>query len=390
MNILMLNRFDIYSLPGTVRMVELSQQFVKKGHQVTLCYYPNEERRILLPLLRDSDPVGVHTIKLNSNKKAFFDTLHCIRQFARSADIIHFQKCFPEIALVALWAAYLENKPLHYDWDDLETAIVPEWTKSQVIYHIVKKYEEWLPSMVDSMSYSTQYVRELAIERGVNPNRLMHAPVGADLERFHPAKTGESVRKHYKNSRLLVVYIGQLEGGSYADLFLQAAQQVIKKISNIQFLVVGGGHRLPALQEMACNLKLESIVSFTNYVPHDTVSDYIAAADVCVACFEDNPITRCKSPLKIAEYLAAGKPIVASAVGDVPLMVNGAGIMVPPGNPDKLAEGILTILRNPSNLEDMKKAARKQAETIYNWSVIADRFLEMYQSTISNFKQKQQ
>jgi len=50
----------------------------------------------------------------------------------------------------------------------------------------------------------------------------------------------------------------------------------------------------------------------------------------------------------------------------------------------------LTILRNPSNLEDMKKAARKQAETIYNWSVIADRFLEMYQSTISNFKQKQQ
>lgn len=384
MKVLMLNRFDIYSLPGTVRMVELSQQFVKKGHQVTLCYYPNEERRKLLPLLRDSDPIGVKTIKLSTNKKAFFQNLGNIRELARSADIIHFQKCFPETSLVALWTSYLEKKPLHYDWDDLETAIVPEWTQSQVIYHIVKKYEEWLPSMVDSVSYSTQYVSDLAIERGADPNYLIHAPVGADIDRFNPSKTGEEIKNKYKNP--LVVYIGQLEGGSYVDLFLQAARQVIRKNPNIQFLVVGGGHRLPTLQETAKTLKLESSVSFTNYVPHDIIPDYVAAADVCVACFEDNEITKCKSPLKIAEYLAAGKPIVASGVGDVPQMVDGAGIIVPPGNPSKLAEGILTILQNPSNLDEMKKAARRQAETLYNWSVIADRFLDIYQKTISCYQ----
>ncbi len=384
MNILMLNRFDIYSLPGTVRMVELSQQFVKKGHQVTLCYYPNEERRKLLPLLRDSDPIGVKTIKLSTNKKAFFKNSGTIRELARSVDIIHFQKCFPETALVALWTSYLEKKPLHYDWDDLEMAIVPEWTKSKVIYHIVKKYEEWLPSMVDSVSYSTRYVSEMAIERGSDPNYLIPAPVGADISRFNPLNSGERIKKQFANP--LVVYIGQLEGGSYVDLFLQAAQQVIKKNPNIKFLVVGGGHRLPALQDMARNLGLESCVTFTNYVPHDTIPEYVAAADVCVACFEDNEITRCKSPLKIAEYLAAGKPIVASGVGDVPRMVDGAGIVVPPGNPSKLAEGILTILQNPSNLEDMKKAARRQAETIYNWSVIADRFLDCYQKTISSYQ----
>ena len=388
MNILMLNRFDIYSLPGTVRMVELSQQFVKKGHQVTLCYFLDEVRRKKLPLLRDSDPPGVKVIPLRKDKSRFLYNLNLVRQLAKNSDIVHFQKCFPETALLALWSAYLENKPIPYDWDDNETAIVPEWTRSNIIYHTVKKWENVLPKMVDSISYSTQYVKELAIQRGANPARLMHAPVGADIDRFHPSKNGEKIRSQYSSQDLLILYVGQLEGGSYAELFLQAAVKVNQKNPNTKFILVGGGHRLSSLQRKATQMGLNQVLKFTNYIPHQEIPDYVAAADVCVACFEDNEITKCKSPLKIAEYLAAGKPIVASGVGDVPQMINGAGIIVPPGDSDKLAEGILQILSNPTNLDEMKHSARQQADKYYNWSVIADNFINTYQKTISSFNQK--
>lgn len=386
MNILLLNRFDIYSIPGTIRMVELSLQFVRKGHQVTLCYYPNEERRKYLPLLRHSDPEGVRVVRLPGSKTDFLRNLQTIRSLARDADIIHFQKCFPETALPALWAAYLEGKPLHYDWDDLEIAFVPQWTRSKGIYNLVAAYENRLPAMVDSLSYSTSHVKQLALQRGAREETMFWAPVGGDLEKFHPGRAGEALKKKLGEGYRYIVYIGQLEEGSYAELLIRAAEGVIAQYPDIRFLVAGGGHRLADLQALAKSLKLDEKVLFTNYVPHSDIPDYVGLAEICVACFEDNELTRCKSPLKIAEYLCAGKPIVASNVGDIPEMVKGAGAVVPPGDWQALSQALLELLAHPEKLDAMKKNARLQAEKYYNWSVLADRFLENYQKVISSCK----
>jgi glycosyltransferase involved in cell wall biosynthesis len=384
MKILLLNRFDIYTIPGTIRMVELSLQFVRKGHQVTLCYYPNEERRKYLPLIRQSDPEGVRVVKLPGSKTDFFKNLQTIRNLARESDIIHFQKCFPETALPALWAAYLEKKPIHYDWDDLEIAFVPQWTRSKGIYNLVGTYEKWLPAMVDSVSYSTSYVKQMAMERGGQEDRMFWAPVGGDLERFNPQRTGAALKEKLGNQYRYIVYIGQLEEGSYAELFIRAAGDVVNQYPDIKFIVAGGGHRLPDLQTLAQSLGLQDKVIFTNYVPHSDIPDYVGLAEICVACFEDNELTRCKSPLKIAEYLCAGKPIVASKVGDIPEMVKDAGVVVPPGDWQSLGKALLELLAQPDKLSAMKTAARRQAEQFYNWSVLADRFLENYQKVISS------
>ena len=384
MRILMLNRFDIYSLPGTVRMVNLAEQMVKKGHTVTLAYYPSEERRRLLPLLRKDDPIGVETIQLDSHKSKLLTNIQMLRGIARRVDIIHFQKCFPETALLALWLAWLEDKPVHYDWDDHETAIVPEWTQSTVIRDIINYFEMRLPALTDSLSYTTETVHQLSLERGARPEFMIPAPVGADIDQFNPHNDGAKIRKKYGNPPHIILYIGQLEGGSYAELLLQAAQIALKKDPHLCFLIVGGGNKLPELMNTAKELGISDNVIFTNYILHAEIPDYVAAADICIACFEDNLITRCKSPLKVAEYLAAGKPIIASGVGDVPKMVSGAGKIVPPGNSEALANAIIDLLQHPEQIPAMKVNARRKSETEYNWSVIADRFLELYNKVISH------
>lgn len=385
MNILMLNQYDIWSLPGTVRMVELSQQYVKRGHTVTLVYCPDKDRREKYPLLRTSDPPGVQIITLDKKSSGFLRNLKRVSPYARQADIIHVQKCFPKTVLIALWLGFLKNKPVLYDWDDLEIDFVPQYTRSKAIYNLVKTYEGYLPRLVDSVAYSTQYIKELALQRGADPRGLLHGHVGADIEKFNPSRSGEEIRKLFPPNSKIIAYIGQLEEGSYVDLLIKAAPKIIAEFPESRFLVVGGGFRLPLYKKLSDDIKVNSYFHFTNYVPHDTVPDYVAAADICVACFEDNELTRCKSPLKIAEYLAAGKVIVASAVGDVPFMVEGAGVVVPPGDSDKLAEGIISVLSNPAEFEKMKITARQKAEKIFNWSVIAERFLVSYQSTIDRF-----
>ncbi|TAM34230.1 glycosyltransferase, partial [bacterium] len=95
-----------------------------------------------------------------------------------------------------------------------------------------------------------------------------------------------------------------------------------------------------------------------------------------------NSATCCKSPLKIAEYLASGKPMVASKVGEVESMVGEAGILVTPGDTAALAEKIEFLVSNKDLRAGLGKEARIRAENIYNWEKSSERLLEAYQAAL--------
>jgi glycosyltransferase involved in cell wall biosynthesis len=146
----------------------------------------------------------------------------------------------------------------------------------------------------------------------------------------------------------------------------------------IKYMIIGTGSKLNEAKEFAYKLGVYDKIIFTGYIPHHSLPQYIAIADICVASFENNPVTLCKSPLKIAEYLASGKAIVASDVGDIKRMVEGAGLLVAPGSPSELAEGIIKLLKDEDLRINMGLKARKQAETKYNWRYSAENLERAY------------
>lgn len=87
----------------------------------------------------------------------------------------------------------------------------------------------------------------------------------------------------------------------------------------------------------------------------------------------------CKSPLKIVEYLASGKAIVASQVGEVSNMIGEAGILTPPGDTRSLADGIIKVLEDYELRRNLGRLARQRAEKEYNWTVTAENLLDAYQ-----------
>jgi glycosyltransferase involved in cell wall biosynthesis len=117
-------------------------------------------------------------------------------------------------------------------------------------------------------------------------------------------------------------------------------------------------------------------------VPHADIPRYIAAADICVAPFDNNEITRCKSPLKIVEYMASGKPVVASDVGEVRNMLDGAGLLVEPGRPEAIAKGILELAGDEKLRKTLAAAARQRAETKYNWTCSAGNLEKAYKKIL--------
>ena len=382
MNILMVHPHDIHSPvePWTRRIKCLARELVKNGHQTRLVYFPlfydqNQKPHFVdgyevIPFSRYPSPIVFLRNILESIK------------LGKWADIIHFQKCHHYASIPAVITAYLNRKPLHYDWDDWEEKIWYEscgrGLHSRFIGLSFKILERCLPILADSLSCASQQLKTLSSKYGVKRESIFDTPVGADLDKFRPDLDGTQVRQKYGIEGELVLYIGQLHGAQYVDLFIQAANLVLHKRPDVRFMIVGEGFLELGLKRLVEDLGIGDKVIFTGSVPYDDVPSYIAASSVCVAPFRDTLVTRCKSPLKIVEYLSSGKAIVASNVGEVKRMVGGVGILVEPDNYHSLAEGILRLLNDKSLRENLGRFARQRAEKRYNWPNTASSLLEAY------------
>jgi glycosyltransferase involved in cell wall biosynthesis len=385
MKILMVHPHDIYSSlePWTVRITSIAQEFARKGHKVRLVYFPlpaNERGKLRCKEFKDFE-----AIPFNRGKWSFLKNIVRMWKLAKDADIIHFQKCFAIASLPALFAAYLRNKPIHYDWDDWELKIYQFSPPSWVVGIYLNIMETLIPRLVDTLSVSSENIKRLALKRRAKEDRIVEAHVCADLEKFNPNINSQDIKKKYGITSPIVLYLGQLHGGQYAELLLRAIKIITAKKSNTTFMIVGSGADLNRLKGLAKELRVNKNVIFTGAVEYSLVPKYLAAADVAVACFEDNDITRSKSPLKIVEYMAAGKAIVASNVGEAKTMLGGSGILTEPGNVYSLAKGIIRFLEDRKIRKDCEKKARKRAEKEYKWEVTADNLLRAYGVAIRDF-----
>ncbi len=373
--------YDVRCVPCMERPVGLARGLVELGHRPVLVHFIDRERRERGGVLR-AEPEGVECHALDSPRWGLGSTRRALRALATQAEIIHFQKCHPHAALAAVAVAEQARLPLHYDWDDDEVSINRETWRSKTGHDSpfwlgVWGLERILPTFPSTVSVSSEALRKRALAYGVHDDRIVWVPVGADLSRFHPAVSAEGVRQREQlGDGLVVTYVGQLEGVSHVETLLEAARLLG---GDVRWLVVGGGFQQAELERRAHRLGIGARVHFTGFRPSAEIPSLLAASDVVVAQFEDTPATRAKSPLKIAEYLAMGKPIVASAVGEIPRMVGDAGLLVEDTGAGCLATAIGTLLStSPEQRSALGRAGRRRAEEIFNWTASARHLLRAY------------
>ena len=384
MKILMVHPHEVYSSsePWTTRIINLAKALAKRGHEVRIVFFPLDWQGKYECLRKEG--IGFYPFCRRTGVLNILRNTKEMLGLADWADIVHFQKCFHYASLPSIISGFFKNKPLHYDWDDWEEMIYYESADPPIkaIGLFLKTLERNIPQIADTISVSSRRLHSLSLSLGIKNDRIFHVPVGADLEKFNPGISGERIRSVYGINSPLILYLGQLQGGQYVRLFIDTARIILDKGITANFMIVGDGSRAHELRQYAKARNLEKQIIFTGAVESEEVPEYIAACDIAVACFEENAVTRCKSPLKIAEYLASGKPIVASDVGEVESMVGRAGILVKAGEAAPLAEKIEFLLSDKSLREELGKEARKRAENIYNWEKSSEALLEAYQTAL--------
>jgi len=382
MKILMIHPHDIYSAsePWTIRITSIAHEFVKLGHDVKLVYFPLPKK--IRGKIRSKKITVFETIPFNRRKWHLFKNMKKMSKLAKWADIVHLQKCFSIASLPAIYTAYKNNKPLHYDWDDWEHGIYMWSPPSKIYGWYLKILENTMLKLPNTLSVASDELKKMAIKKGFPKERIIKVNVCADLHRFNPNNKPGNFGKKYNLKNPCVLYLGQLHGAQYAKLFIKSAKIVLEKKPKTNFLIVGGGSDIERLKKYADSLYIGYKMKFTGFVEDKEVNQALAFSDVAVACFADTKQVRCKSPLKVAEYLASGKAIVATNTGEISWMVKDSGMLVPPGEPEKLAAAVLDLLDNPKKRKILEKKARKRAEKCFDWKIVAEKLIHHYEKSL--------
>jgi glycosyltransferase involved in cell wall biosynthesis len=189
-------------------------------------------------------------------------------------------------------------------------------------------------------------------------------PNGVDTRRFSPTPDAHAVRRDLGISPTapVVSIVAALRPEKNHELFLQAAARVVRVLPEARFLIVGEGGRRRALEELAGQLGLAGSVQFLG--ARGDVPRILTATDVFALTSHNEA-----NPISILEAMSVGRPIVATDVGSIHEVVsNGTqGLLVPPGDPQAFAEGLLDLLHEPLRAREMGDAARERV--VANWSL---------------------
>lgn len=175
-------------------------------------------------------------------------------------------------------------------------------------------------------------------------------------------------------SKFIVAYTGVHGLAQGLETVLSAAQ-ILAEFHEIRFVLVGDGPEKPRLQALAAQREQRNV----EFLPQQATSRMpmiLAAVDASVVPLKREDLFKGALPSKLFEALGAGVPVIAAMAGEAGRLVeqSGGGIVVEPENPERMAEAVLRMYRDPILRKGFGERGRTYVARHYNRKIIADRF----------------
>jgi colanic acid biosynthesis glycosyl transferase WcaI len=264
---------------------------------------------------------------------------------------------FTAVAGVAI--ARSRRAPLVLNVADLwpESAVQLGILRNRRAIRLAEALERFAYAHASAITVPTPGMRQILLEGGQPPGKVVHLPNAVDVDRFVPPADGpRPIRR--------VLYCGTVGMAQGVGTLLDAAQLLGEAHEDLTFEIVGDGAERGELEHRARALGLRH-VTFAGRIAREQVPDVIAASDVTVMSLRDLPLFGDALPTKLLEYMAAAKPVVAAASGQVSRLVEEAqcGIACPPEDPEAMATAIRRIAADPRQAHAMGTRGRRYVET---------------------------
>jgi glycosyltransferase involved in cell wall biosynthesis len=244
--------------------------------------------------------------------------------------------------------------------------------------------EKWNIEKANLVVSINEGLREYTIRMGADPDRTCVIPAGIDLEKFGVASERMIVRRDLgiRDSEVVLFFMGWLY--DFSGL-LELAEELGKnpaEYEDFKMVILGRGDIWDELHRMRNNLHMEDRMILIDWKPYSEIPRLLAASDVCILPAWKNDVMRNIVPIKMYEYMAAGKPVVATDLPGIRKEFgtdNGVFYVDTP-------EQVLKKIRQLRECNGLEKAGAKARKHVLknDWSLIAKEFEEVLAGAVKS------
>jgi glycosyltransferase involved in cell wall biosynthesis len=371
--------FDTHgaSLGSAIKPIELFSAMEKLGHTVKICWlkdsitnpgrngHQNKVRNILKK----------HLSRFVHDPKLLFENLRFLNEEKE------FVAGFIPDLIVARLDLYLFSAlktarafgvPLIIEADSPPVYEATEFQKQYYrIAFLPQRIENYLLRNADFVITQSAVLKEyLQKVHSIPDDKIAAISNGADPEKFSLPSKNDELRKtlHLDNS-LAIGFIGSMSVWHGLDNLQEIIRSILQQHPQVKFLLVGSGGGFDReIGAFAERNGFSKNVLLTGYVPYEQIPDYVQLMDIVLAPYPNLPFFY-YSPVKLFEYMAAGKAVVASKIGQIcEIITDGVdGILCEPGNLNEMISAIKFLLDHSREREQIAAKARETILARHTW-----------------------
>jgi glycosyltransferase involved in cell wall biosynthesis len=256
------------------------------------------------------------------------------------------------------------------------TEIHGDWEESPFLYrrvYLPKVYRFMLQKVADSVLKKSDMIRVISeftkkkVEGVVSNKPIFVFPTYTDIELFLEGKG----HVYASGGEKLVLFVGMLVFLKGVHILIQAMKLVIRRVPDAKLLIIGRGAYKAQLEKLVSELGLEGKMEFLGHVPQEVLRGRMRSCRVLVLPSLSEGLGRV-----LIEAMACGKPVIGTDTGGIPSLIHdgGNGFLIPPNDPDALAEKLIYLLSNED--EAVRMGARGREFVAQTFST--ERYVEGY------------
>jgi len=261
----------------------------------------------------------------------------------------------------------LTSAPIVLDCDDPKVVLPREELSRMSRTSLVNEWRLLKSKKIRKIVVTTWMIKDKFVKLGVDEQKIEVIPNGVDTKLFTPTPLPDEP---------VVLYYGTFQPHR-ARLLLEVVEVLAKARRDVKFLLVGD---IPPSVKNRLHRLLGDRVEMPGFVEHDLLPSFIQRARVCIFP-QDKSLGR--SPAKLLDYMACGRPVVATDVDDsFPLKESGAGI-VTEVNPEAMAKAVIELLDDDRLANQLARKGVEYARR-YDWNKMVENYVRLFHDVYNN------
>jgi colanic acid biosynthesis glycosyl transferase WcaI len=394
------------------RAAELAQHWARAGHDVSvLTGFPNHPTGVVPPewqprlrrliFNQNIDGVKVYRTWLwpLPNRKAH-ERMRNYASFGISAALRGLSLPRPDVIiatspqlLVGLsgwWLGFAREIPFVFEvrdlWPESLTA-VGMGNEDSLLHHLLAGiagflYERSLRIVVVSPAFKEHLIRQWRVPS----EKIATVENGVETDLFAPSPQAahQALRREFgAEGKFLVCYSGTMGWAHGLETLLEAAAQLQRDRTAVQFLLVGEGAEKERIKALAQERQISN-VRFLDQQPHEKIPAIISASDACLVLLKKTEIFKTVIPTKMLEFMSCARPVVACVDGQARKIAEEAqaGLVIEPENAQALAQAIRGLEADRQIAASLGAKGREYVLRNFSRRVTAEKYLRLLRSCV--------